>query len=106
MKKSMSLLMLVVLTAFLVTGCATVYPIGSFYTELSLPNQAAGNGEISYTKVGKATSKSYLALIATGDSSIATAAKNGDIQKIKFVDYQVKNVLGIIGEYTTIVYGD
>jgi hypothetical protein len=63
-------------------------------------------GPTAYAKVGKATSTSILGLVATGDASIETAAKNGGIKTIKFVDYEVHNILGIYGQYTTIVYGD
>ena len=42
-----------------------------------------------------------LALIA-----LTTAAANGGITTIKFVDYEVENILGVYGQYTTVVYGD
>jgi hypothetical protein len=103
MKKQLSLAVL--LLALFVSGCATAIPAGSLYTEVSFPG-GVGGGDVSYTKVGKATSNSYFALIATGDSSIDTAVKNGNISTIKYVDYKSKNILGFIGEYTTYVYGD
>ena len=105
MRKGLSLGVLVAMLGIFVSGCATAIPAGAFYTEVSFPG-GVGSGDVSYSKVGKATSNSYFALVATGDSSIETAAKNGGIQKIKFVDYKTKNVLGFIGEYTTYVYGD
>jgi hypothetical protein len=104
-KNTITLLSLVLLICIMASGCATVYPVGSFYTEISIPS-LVGDGNADYSKVGKATAKSYLALIATGDASIEAAAKNGGITDIKYVDYSVKNILGLIGEYTTIVYGD
>ena len=67
---------------------------------------AAGSGDMSHSKVGKAETTSIMGLVATGDSSIKTAAANGGIKKIKYVDYEVENILGIYGKYTTIVYGD
>lgn len=91
--------------AAVVSGCATAVPAGSLYTSVSFPG-GVGDGSVEYTKVGEATSNSYFALIAIGDSSIETAAKNGGITKIKFVDYKVNNFLGFIGEYKTVVYGD
>ena len=105
MKKKLNLLSLVVIVGLLSAGCATSIPAGAFYTEVSFPG-GVGSGDMSYSKVGKATTTSYFGLIATGDASISEAAKNGKIQKIKFVDYKVKNMLGFIGEYTTYVYGD
>jgi len=97
--------LMVGLLALLLSGCATAIPAGTFYTEVSFPG-GVGSGDVTYSKIGKATSNSYFALVATGDSSIETAVKNGGIQKIKFVDYKTKNILGFIGEYTTYVYGD
>nr|HPL82786.1 TRL domain-containing protein [Candidatus Omnitrophota bacterium] len=63
-------------------------------------------GGVSYSRVGTAKSTSILGLVATGDSSIKTAASNGGIKTIKYVDYDAKNILGLYGEYTTTVYGD
>jgi len=104
-KSTATLLGLVLLISIMASGCATLYPVGTFYTEVSVPT-LVGDGDADYSKVGKATAKSYLTLIATGDASIEAAAKNGGITEIKYVDYNVKNILGVIGEYTTIVYGD
>lgn len=104
MRKSLSYALLLA-AGLMFSGCASPLPMGSLYTEVSFPG-GVGSGDISYTKVGKATSNSYFGLVATGDSSIATAVQNGAIQKIKYVDYKAKNILGFIGEYTTYVYGD
>jgi len=79
--------------------------MGVIYTEVS-GSVAAGPGPANYSKVGKAEAKSVLGLVATGDASIKTAAQNGNIKTIKYVDYHVENILGVIGKYTTIVYGD
>jgi len=85
-------------------GCATPYPLGTIYTEVKLP--AAAGGDVSTSRVGIATSTSILGLVATGDSSITAAARNGNISRISHVDFNVRNILGIYGEYTTTVYGD
>lgn len=95
---------LFILTA-LFTGCAAQTPIGFIITDNTLPLQA-GDAAAKRTKVGTATSQSYLAMIAVGDCSINAAAKNGGITKINHVDWKVKNILGFIGEYTTTVYGE
>ena len=105
MRKSFNLFVVVAVLGLFASGCASAIPMGSIYSEVSFPG-GVGNGDVAYSKVGQATSNSYLALIAIGDSSIETAAKNGGITKIKFVDYKAKNIIGFIGEYTTYVYGD
>ena len=106
MKRGLNLLLVIAVLGLFASGCATAYPIGSLYTELTLPTAVGPAEATSYSKIGESTCNSYLALIATGDCSIEAAAQNGDIQKIKLVDYKAKNVLGLIGEYTTTVYGD
>lgn len=105
MKRNVLLLLVVCILAFGVLGCATPYPMGMLYTEIKSP-VAVGSGDISYNKVGTATSNSYFGLIATGDSSIEAARSNGGIRDIKYVDYKSENILGVIGTYTTTVYGD
>ena len=87
------------------TGCASYLPMGFVYTEVTSPVSVT-DSDISHTKVGTAVATSVLGIVATGDASVRAAANNGGIKKIKHVEYHVKNILGIIGEYTTTVYGD
>ena len=89
----------------LVAGCATSIPLGSFYTDLKLPVAATPNASKA-PKVGTAECVSYLSLIATGDVSLQTAMRNGGITKIHYVDWEVENILGIIGKYKLTVYGE
>ena len=104
MKKTVLLLIAVFFLVSL-NGCATYLPLGFIYTEAS-GGIGAAPGDITYSKVGISEVKSILGIVATGDGSIKTAAQNGGITKIKFVDYKVENILGVIGKYQTIVYGD
>lgn len=103
--KRISLVVMVLFVTVLLAGCATPFPLGSLYTEIKSP-VGAGDGSISYNKVGTAKSTCVLSLVAWGDASIKAAAANAGIRNIKFVDYDAKNILGIYGEYTTTVYGD
>ena len=105
MRKFAMIALLAGLFAFVCSGCASYLPAGAIYTEAK-GGIGAGSGDLSHSKVGKATSTSILGLVATGDASIKTAAANGGINKIKYVDYEVENILGIYGKYTTVVYGD
>lgn len=56
-------------------------------------------------KKGTATA-SGLICFTEGDASIKAAMENGGITKIHHVDYEVRNIFGIIGSTTTIVYGE
>ncbi len=106
MKIARNVLMLSAVVCLLTaSGCATAIPAGALYTDVSFPG-GVGNGDVAYSKVGQAACNSFFGLIALGDASIETAAANGGITKIKFVDYKSSNILGIIGTYTTYVYGD
>ncbi len=88
-----------------VMGCATSYPIGTLYTELKLPVTATANNGTA-TKVGTAKCISVLALVAIGDASIEAAKKDGGITKVHHVDWEVENILGVIGKYKVTVYGE
>lgn len=95
------------LTAALMTaGCATPFPLGSIVTQVKLP-AAGGTGEVSRStlKKGVAECKSYLGIVAVGDASIDTAARNAGITQIHYVDWEVENFLGFVGTYRCVVYG-
>ena len=97
-----------VVAAVVVSGCASSYPQGVLYTKLNLP-VTVGDGkvlDVGKQKVGTSTSQSILGLIATGDSSIDAAAKSAGIKTIHYVDWNVENILGLIGTYKCTVYGE
>ncbi len=102
-QKILATLLVLALAGF-VAGCATPYPQGILYTEVTLPSMATSNA--GATKVGVAECETILGLVARGDASIQAAAKNGGITKIHHVDWEAKNILGILGKYKTIVYGE
>ena len=97
-----------VAVAALFTGC--VGPMGAVgaaggvvYTDVSGPVAVTSNS--GATKMGEATSTGIIC-VATGDSSIKTAAANGGITKIQHVDYHVTSVLGLYCKTTVTVYGE
>ena len=105
-KKSILVMIAIVFSAtFLLAGCATLYPVGSAYTNIKLPVASTSNMSSS-PKVGTSECKSFLGLVAIGDASIEKAMENGGIKKIHYVDWEAKNILGIYGTYKVIVYGD
>lgn len=102
MKKS--LLALSSLAILFLAGCATPFPHGVIITEVKMPVAVADAATGS--KVGTSMCKSYLGFVAVGDASIEAAKKNGGITKVTSVDWEVKNILGFIGEYKCIVRGE
>ena len=104
--KRINFIVLAFFTITLLSGCASMCPVGLLYTEVKVPNLMGDGKDISYSKVGVSKATSVLSLVATGDASVKAAAANGNIKTIKYVDYDAKNILGFYGEYTTTVYGD
>lgn len=84
-------------------GCASYQPEGVLYNNATMGVSA--NTTVSATKKGMACAHSYLGLIAIDDGSIESAMKNGNITKVATVNQTTKNILGIYGEYCTIVTG-
>ena len=93
------------LMAIAASGCATSFPVGGVYTDVSLPIEATGAAGRS-SKVGTAECKSILSLVATGDCSIEAAKKQGGVTTVDHVDWHAENILGIIGKYKLKVYGN
>jgi len=87
-------------------GCASPFPMGSGFIELKLPLQVTSNASVASPKVGIAECKSFCGVVAMGDASLSAAMKQGGITKVHYVDWQVKNIAGIIGQYRLIVYGE
>ena len=94
-----------ILTAGLTTllaACASPTPVGGLLYNATLPVQA---NEASGTKTGEACATSILSLIATGDASIEAAKKAGGITKVASVDWKANSILGLYGNYCTVVTG-
>ncbi len=93
----------------LMTGCLrapVVPPFGMIYTDYKAPLDYTQEGADLGTRRGEAKTESFVGLVAIGDASIATAARNGGISNPTAADYEYFNVLGVYQRYTTIVYGD
>jgi len=58
------------------------------------------------SKTGKACINSILGWVTQGDAGIKAAAKAGGITRIQSVDYYSNSLLGIVGEYCTVAYGN
>ena len=104
-KSILGMIVIVSFAMFFLVGCATLYPVGSAYTNVKLPVDSTSNMSSS-PKVGTSVCKSYLGLVAIGDASIEKAMKNGGINKKHYVDWEANNILGIFGIYKVIVYGE
>ena len=90
--------------AVLSVGCAKSPVVGGIYTDVK--DGLAVTGNAGSSKVGTAEVKGYVGLVALGDASIQTAAREAGITRIHHVDYQTKSYVGVYTIYTIIVYGD
>ncbi len=99
------------LSAVIMTGCAAGLrandPVMGFIfkdVHAPTPNNVGNGGRAS--KTGTATCTEILGWVATGDCSVATAAKNGGITQVSTVDHHTHSILGIYATYTTKVGGN
>ena len=105
--KSIKVTAIAAAAAVTFSGCAMTVgspATGFLYTQAKGPGLAATPHALM--KEGRSTCQSILGMIAMGDCSISTAAKNGGITKVASVDYDVSNILGIIAKTTVIVSGE
>ena len=105
MLKPFSLWIVIAISIFGLSGCMTVASpvIGLIYTEAKYGDTATSS--TAATKEGKACATSILGWVATGDASVVAAKANGGITEVSAVDHTAKNILGIIGEWCTVVKG-
>lgn len=107
MKRASSLsLAVIALVGLGLSGCQIVASpmLGGIYTEAKYGDVATD--EAGASKEGKACGQSILGWVATGDASVAVAKAAGGITKVSSVDHSAKNILGILGEWCTIVRGN
>ena len=86
----------------LFAGCASYIPVGTLYTGGKMGVQGTSGDT---PKTGKACMVSILGLVAAGDASIEAAKEAGGVKDVSVIDYEVNNILGIYGQYCTIVKG-
>lgn len=80
-------------------GCLYAHVRGPLDTDLAVTKLGA--------KTGTSSAQSILGLVAWGDASSATAARNGGINTLNHMDFEEFVILGFIYQkHTTIVYGD
>lgn len=104
MKKVNVFLPVVLLATLALTGCATgLSPVGTgLFTNVKGPLMATGE---TGNKHGSACARSILGFVNTGDASIETAKKAGDIVTVATVDYESTGFYPFFGKTCTLVTG-
>ncbi|MBE7706220.1 MAG: TRL-like protein family [Cyanobacteria bacterium SIG30] len=82
--------------------------MGVFYTDATYPITATGTKvqDLTNLRKGQSSATSFLFLIETGDAGIDTAARNGGITKISYIDVNEVSVLFFFRKLTVTVYGE
>lgn len=99
-----------ILSMFLfLTACSTSAPFSPpqawLFTNVKAPLSTEFNQTEIGSKVGKASTYSFLGLISVGDAGIQEAAKNGHITKVNHADYEHFNFL-VFQKTSVFVYGE
>ena len=104
MKKLMALAAIAVAAS----GCVMTRPTNAWAPitlDVQTPDTSFVDNSVQPAKKGIATASGII-LFVDGDASLKAAMENGGITKVHHVDYKVKNILGIVGSTTTIVWGE
>jgi hypothetical protein len=96
---------LVTAIVVMISSCATPIPMGFIYNGGTTLG-AVANNNVKPIKTGKSCVISVLQLVSAGDGGIDAAKRDGNITKVASVDYDFMNVLGVYGQYCTIVRGE
>ena len=108
--KSVKIVSLMVVLAFLPLGCGMVgapgYLPGSLSVNAVYPHdQAYYNERTPNAKTGEACATAYLGWVAIGDAGVSAAMKAGGITKAETIDFRATNILGLIAKYCAVVTG-
>lgn len=99
MKLKLLICVALILSLSMMCSCAYVHTKVPFDDDLNLTELG--------TKKGTAEAYGLFWLVAWGDASYATAAKNGGIKVLRHADQEVTHVLfGLYTRWRVIVYGD
>ena len=108
MKRRLMAVILIAGAMLLTAGCfkaPVIPPFGVVFTQYSAPIDVEYGTEFG-GKIGKSESTSILGLFSWGDASVHSAARNGQLNRVDYVGYEMMNVIGIYQGWTTVVYGE
>jgi len=104
----MKKLLAVTVLAAMASGCVMVgktNAVSALTLDVQSPDMSFVDNSVKPLKKGTATASGIICFVE-GDASLKAAMENGGITKVHHVDYKVKNIFGIIGSTTTIVWGE
>ena len=104
----MKKLLFVAALAAVASGCVMVGPTNAWaplMIDVQNPDMSFVDNDVKPARMGAATASGIICF-TEGDASLKAAMNEGKITKVHHVDYKVKNIFGIIGSTTTIVWGE
>ena len=104
----MKKLLFVAAIAAIASGCVMVGKSNAcapITLDVQSPDMSFVDNDVKPAKMGTATA-SGIVCFCEGDASLKAAMNNGNITKVHHVDYKVKNIFGIVGSSTTVVWGE
>jgi hypothetical protein len=105
MKKTLALTLLCLGS---MTACSPILGkpsgAGALYSDVRF-NEESNEATVG-AKQGESCATGILGLVATGDASAATAARQAGITRIATVDGKNSNILGIVTKYCVVVTGE
>ena len=110
--KTYLVLALVVSIIFGSVGCGiyqapVIPPNALIVTSIKAPLSINYDATPLSTRKGAAESIMVLGLVAFGDCSITTAARNGELKVVNYADYEYFSVLfGIFTRFVVVAYGE
>lgn len=107
----LALLPLLIAPVLALSGCVVFYrapvlpPQAGTFTNTGQPVDIDFDNTIIGHRRGEASSVSIIGLFGFGDCTVASAAREGNIDVVDHIDGEVLNILGLYTRMTTIVYG-
>jgi len=104
----MKKLLVLAALATVASGCVWTGPSNAsapLTLNVSSPDMSFVDNSVKPVKKGVATA-SGIVLFTEGDASLKAAMENGGITKVHHVDYIVRNIFGIVGSSSTVVWGE
>jgi hypothetical protein len=94
------------MAAFSLAACQIVATPAAGWISTDVKYGGMATTATAATKEGKACAKSILGWVSSGDASIAAAKAAGGITTVASVDHTANQILGIVGEWCTVVKGN
>ena len=105
----MKKLLILIVSTLLITSCGgqtrSGVTAGLLVSNWDDTISGVTDNSVVVDKRGEACSTNILGIVASGDSSVETAMRNGGIKKVAYADTTYLNILGLYQKGCTVVKG-